>query len=283
MKNDKLTPREELKTYFETGKYPTQNQFSELIDSLQHKGDALTNKEMVLLANRLAIIDNAFIYYNTNSVGDLRLPIVVSSQDEEDQVITVKNTDSAVEKQFILGSPPYILRTKKASGGNLKETEYYIFSYQISQNYMIYRLFGNNLDTVPEGFELGAMESKRVPVQIAKQDFGKKINIVNTNVKFINKTQVPIEYRVEGITWSNRYRSEDTVTDHYDAWDNLTFYYKADLREINQSILCEIYDEDNNSLLTTGNLNAGQSHSDWYGGQVNEVRNIRIECKYEYK
>lgn len=34
--NNKLTQREELKTYFETGKYPTQSQFGQFIDNYVH-------------------------------------------------------------------------------------------------------------------------------------------------------------------------------------------------------------------------------------------------------
>ncbi|MDF2834256.1 MAG: hypothetical protein K0Q82_3362 [Chryseobacterium indoltheticum] len=32
MEIEELTTRDQLKTYFETGKYPTQSQFSDLID-----------------------------------------------------------------------------------------------------------------------------------------------------------------------------------------------------------------------------------------------------------
>jgi hypothetical protein len=59
MDDNKLIPRDQLKTYFETGKYPTQNQFSDLIDSLKHKGDLLTKREIVIFANSMMAIDNA--------------------------------------------------------------------------------------------------------------------------------------------------------------------------------------------------------------------------------
>uniref|UniRef100_A0AAU6WM68 Uncharacterized protein n=1 Tax=Chryseobacterium endophyticum TaxID=1854762 RepID=A0AAU6WM68_9FLAO len=39
MENNKLPTRQELKTYFETDKYPTQSQFANLIDAYWHKED----------------------------------------------------------------------------------------------------------------------------------------------------------------------------------------------------------------------------------------------------
>ncbi|RKE82294.1 hypothetical protein [Chryseobacterium sp. AG363] len=280
MEENKLTPREELKTYFETGKHPTQGQFSELIDSLRHKKDVLTNKEMVILANSLALIDNAFIYYSTNEVGNLKFRIGISSQDEEDQIVTVRQTDNAVEKQFLLGRAPYTFKVKEISEETLKETEYYLLRYEISQSYTIFRMFGNGLNTIPEGFDLGALEGKRLPVFIYKQNFGRKINVLNTNIKFINKTEVPIQYRVSASNWSDRFRAEDMVTDHYDISDHLSFNYKADLTGLSESVRCDIFDEDTNNLLTTGFLYAGQSQDAWYGGDINEIRNVRIECSY---
>ncbi|CAD0219801.1 hypothetical protein [Chryseobacterium sp. JV274] len=280
MEKNELTPRKELKTYFETGKHPTQGQFSELIDSLRHREDALTNKEKAILANSLALIDNAFIYYSTNIVGNLKFRIAISSQDEEDQVVTVRQTDNIVEKQFLLGSSPYTFKVKEISEETLKGTEYYLLRYEISPSYTIFRMFGNGLNTIPEGFDLGLLEGKRLPIQIYKQDYGRKVNVINTNIKFVNKTEVPIQYRVSGSNWSSRFRAEDSVTDHYDIADNLSFNYKADLTELNQSIQCTIVDEDTNSLLATGYLYAGQNQDAWYGGDISGIRNVRIECNY---
>ncbi|AZA74955.1 hypothetical protein [Chryseobacterium indoltheticum] len=280
MEIEELTTRDQLKTYFETGKYPTQSQFSDLIDSFTLKEDVMTNREAIILANRLASIDNAFIYYFTNNIENLKFPIVISSQDEEDQVITLEETNSLRVKQFLLGSAPYTFKTKKISEGNLKETEYYGLEYQLNQNYFIYRLFGNNLNTIPEGFEFGKLDNIGLPIQISKGDYGRRINVVNTSVKFVNKTEVSIQYRIEAAGWSDRYRDEDTVTDHYDIGDYLVFYYNADLRKTDQSIQCDIYDEDNGKLLTTGYLHAGQNQTSWNGGQIVEVRNARIECYY---
>jgi hypothetical protein len=281
MEENKVTTRNKLKTYFETGKHPTQGQFSDLIDSLKHKEDVLTNREMAILANSLARIDNAFIYYSTNSAGNLKFPIVISSQGEDDQVITIQETDNVVVKQFLLGSAPYTIKAKGFSGGELKETEYYSLGYQFNQTYTISRLFGNNLNTIPDGFELGILEGKRMPIQIYKQNFGKKVMVVNTIVKFINNTEIPIQYRIAAGGWNDRFRNEDTVTDHYNVADYLSFYYSADLQASNKSISCEVYNADNNSLLATTLLHAG-SNSDYWGGEqlMEGLRNIRIECNY---
>ena len=280
MEIDKLTTRDQLKKYFETGKYPTQSQFSDLIDSLRLKEDVMTNKEAAILANRLTFVDNIFVNFLANNVGNLKFSIVVGTNDEPDQVITAGDFKSFLDKCYFIGSAPHTIKVKEISEGDLKETEYYSLSYQLNQNYAIYRLFGNNLKTIPAGFDFGELDNIGLPIQITKGNYGRKINVLNTSVRFVNKTEVPIRYRAEGANWSDRYRAEDTVTDHYDIGDYLTIYYNADLRKIDQSIQCDIYDEDNDKLLTTGHLYAGQSQSSWNGGQVMEVRNIRIECNY---
>ncbi|PZU04303.1 MAG: hypothetical protein DI622_20045 [Chryseobacterium sp.] len=281
MEKNRLTTRDKLKTYFETGKYPTQSQFSDLIDLLRLKDDILTNRELVTLANSLEAIENTFIYYYTSEVGDLKLPVVISSKDEEDQMITVEETVGGSERRYLYGSPPYTIRVKEFSEGKLNENEYYFLGYQLNSAYMITRLFGNNLQTIPDGFELGVLNEKKMPIQIFKQNFGKQINVVNTGIKFINNTEIPIRYRIESGNWSDGFKAEDTVTDHYDLWDYLSFYYEADLSGSSQSVNCEIYDVDNDRLLSTTSLLAGQSSSYWGGGQnLREIRNIRIECNY---
>ncbi|NIF06638.1 hypothetical protein F3J23_14405 [Chryseobacterium sp. Tr-659] len=280
MEKNELKSREELKTYFETGKHPTQSQFSNFIDSLRHKEDALSNKEVAMLANSLASIDNVFVYYAVSNVGTLKFPIVISSQDEKDQEIIVKNTNGNIEKRFLLGSAPYTIKAKKISVEELSGTEYYALSYQLSQSYAIYRMFGNNLDLIPEGFDFGKLKENKLPIQIGKLDFGQKVKVVNTNVKFVNNTEIPIQYRVQSGLWSNEFTVENTVTHHYDMWDYLYFYYNADLRGINYEVQCDIYDEDNNNLLATGHLLGGQNQDSWYGGEARGVRKVRIECNY---
>ncbi|MFS4429526.1 hypothetical protein [Chryseobacterium sp. GVT01B] len=281
MEENKLTPRDQLKTYFETGKHPTQNQFSDLIDSLRHKEDVLNKKEMLIFANSLASIDSAFIYYFANNVGDLEIQIFVISPDEEDQVITIRDsTKVGVVRQYLFGSAPYTIKIKKISEGNLAETEYYSFGYQLSESYYIRRLFGNNLHTIPDGFDLGELKNTRLPIEITRIDNNVRINIVNTSIKFLNKTEVPIQYRAYSQYWGNEYGIKDTVTDHYDAWDLLYISYNADLQAVSQNIQCDLYDADTNTLVATGYLYAGQSQENWWGGQVNAVRNVRIECSY---
>ncbi len=281
MEKNKLTTRDKLKTYFETGKYPTQSQFSDLIDLLRLKEDILTNRELVTLANSLESIENTFIYYYANSIEDLKLPVVISSKDEEDQMITVEETFGDSERRYLFGSTPYTIRVKEFSGGKLNVNEYYNLMYQLDRAYTITRLFGNNLQTIPDGFELGVLNREKMLIQIFKQDFGKQINVVNTNIKFINNTEIPIRYRIESGNWGDGFKAEDTVTDHYDLWDYLSFYYNADLSASSQSVNCEIYDADNDKLLSTTSLPAGQNNSYWGGGQyLREIRNIRIECNY---
>ncbi|KPH15016.1 hypothetical protein [Chryseobacterium sp. ERMR1:04] len=175
MEKNEVTTREQLKTYFETGKHPTESQFSDLLDSLRLKEDVLTSKEMILLANNLASIDNAFISYLNYNSEDEKFPIVVSSQDEEDQIIIVgKSNNYEGVKKYFVGSAPYTIKTKEFSAEGLKETEYYYLRYQTDLNYMMYRLFGNNLPTIPDKFEFGILKGKQFTIEINKIDYGKK-------------------------------------------------------------------------------------------------------------
>lgn len=236
---------------------------------------------MAALANSLESIDNGYIAYNGNNIGELKFPIAISSKDEEDQLITIGETYGINEKRYFLGGAPYTIKAKKILGEELLENEYYLLTYQINPSFTINKFFGNNLHTIPDGFEFGTLEGKRFVVQIIKQNLGQKINVVNTSIKFVNKTEVPIQYRTEGGNWGDRYRAEDTVTDHYDVGDYLYVWYRADLKEVNKSIECKVYNEENNSLLMTGYLNAGQNNQNsWGGDTIREIRHIRIECNY---
>jgi len=283
MEIEKLTTREQLKAYFKTGKYPTESQFSDLIDSITLKEDVMTYRETIVLANRLASITNGYIGYHNKTSSDEEFSLVVSSQDEEDQIITLSkvNQNEGI-KQYFFGTGPYTIRAKEFSTKGLKETEYYYLRYQINPNYMLYKMFGNTLPTIPDGFEFGIPENKMFYFEINKIDYGKKINIVNTNIKFINKTDSLIKYKIEAGFWSHIYTSEDVVTNHYDIGDYLNFNYRADLTGTTKPILCKVYDEDTDQLLMTTYLSPGFNNENNSGGSsAYNVRNIRIECNYE--
>ncbi|ANF52040.1 hypothetical protein A0O34_16635 [Chryseobacterium glaciei] len=279
MEENELTTREKLKTYFETGKYPTQSQFAEFIDSLKFKEDVLTNKEVAIIANSLATIDNGYISYFVSGIGDQKFSVVVNSKDEDDQIITMGNTNSQ-QKRYFFGNAPYTIKGKDFPTEGLVGTEYYSLSYQTNYRYSISRLFGNNLPTIPDGFEFGMLEGDWLNLSISKLNFEQQLNIINTKIKFVNKTGVTIKYRVQSALWGDISRSEDTVTNHYDMSDDLSFFFNSDLRGVNQSIECKVFDEDNGSLLITGNLNAGENNENVWGGQIVGVRNVRIECNY---
>lgn len=104
MNENKLITRDQLKTYFETGKYPTQNQFSDLIDSLRHKQDGLTKKETITLANTLNAIKSGFVAYVNYIPAEEYFPIVVRSGDEEDQIIDVSVNNGDIIRQYFLVS-----------------------------------------------------------------------------------------------------------------------------------------------------------------------------------
>jgi len=143
------------------------------------------------------------------------------------------------------------------------------------------RIIGKNLPVLPEGFDLGTFNDKII-LTFSKIDFGQKINIINTNIKFINNTNVNIMYRAHATYWGSLFSNGDSVTNHYNLWDNLYFFYKADLKEINQHIECKVYNVDNNQLIMTGYLYAGENNENGWGGDVAMgIRNIRIECNYQ--
>lgn len=281
MEKNKLPTREQLKTYFEKDKYPTQNQFSDLIDSLRHKEDILTNKEAITIANSLESIDNTFIAYSGSNIGDEKFPLVISSLDEEDQVVTIINTGSIPRRQYFLGNAPYTIKARGFFSKISEKYEYYHLYYQIDPTYSISRLFGNNLPVIPDNFEFGTLAGKQFYCQIRKTRMEKQVNIINTKIRFINNTDASIHYRTEAGNWSDRYRDEDTVTDHYDEWDYFSIYYRGDLSKIERAIECRTYNEDNNDLLATGYLYPGQNNENVWGSQVFQIRNIRIECNYQ--
>lgn len=281
MEKIEFPTREELKIYFETGKHPTQGQFSDLIDSLKHKEDLLTNKELVTIANSLATLDNAYIEYYINNVGDLKFPIVVASQDEEESVIELWNNSGNETKQYYFGNPPYTITAKEFPMDGLAKNEYYFLYWQVDENNQMQRLFGNNLNTIPDGFELGRQKGKRFYFQLTRQNLVSQINVVNTKIRFINNTDMLVQYRAFSGNWGDRFRTEDTITDHYHLWDYLFFYYNADLRDTDQTIECKIYNADNDQLLLTNYLYAGQNNENVGGGNLlDAIRNIRIECDY---
>lgn len=279
---NKLTEREELKTYFETGKYPTQSQFAELIDSLRHKEDALSYKDIVNIANRIEALDSGNIQYYLYNVGDQKFPIVMSSQGSEDLMIELKiSFNNNVNSLRVFGKAPFTFKTKKFPAEGLGTNEYYYLNAYMDST-SVTRMFGNNLPTIPDGLELGTLEGKDFFLNINKYPIEQQINIVNTSIKFVNKTNAIIQYKVQSNNWGNAYTAKDSVTDHYDMWDNLYFYYKADLQRISQNIECRVYNADNDQLLITTSLLAGQDNREvWANGEVKEIRNIRIECDYQ--
>lgn len=282
METNEITTREKLKTYFETGKYPTESQFAELIDFFSLKDDIVTNKELVTLANNLAALDNGYILYNTSNIENEKFQIVVNSKEGEDQTFTIGKTENKDQKRYFHGSAPYAVKTKEFVVDPLDGHRYYYLNSQIDDGPTTSRLFGNNLPPVPGNFELGTVENKKFYIKISNEEFDRKINNLHTRLTFVNKTDILIEYALYGNYWSNRYISEDMVTDHYDLGDFLACFYRADLTETSKPIECRIYDADNDTLLMTASLLPGQKNTNVSaGGVLAGVRNARIECHYE--
>jgi len=285
MEKNKVTTREELKTYFETGEYPTQTQFTKLIDSLRHKEDALSYKDIVNIANRLDALDSRTIDYYSDA-GDLKFPIVISQKDAEDLVIEVKNNAGIYKTQKVFGNGPFIITAKEFPVGILETNEYYGLSYnsydQETGSSELQRLFGNNLPTIPDGFEIGIMKGKQSSLSIYKQDMSEKVYVLNTDIQFINKTEVDIQYKAHSTYWSSIYTNKNMITDHYNLADYLYFIFEADLRAVEQPIECKVFNTYNEELLMTVHLNPMENnHQVWGDKMVEKIRNIRIECDYQ--
>lgn len=280
MEENKPITREELKTYFETGKYPTQSQFSDLIDSLKHKKDRLTNKEAIIMANSIVSINNVYLGFYAFGVENQKFPILISSDDEEVQEIIIENTPRGEIKQYLFGNGPYTFRTKEFPAEGLGENEYYYLEIVSSDTTRMVRIFGNNLPTIPEGLEFVMSEDRWLSARINKMNAGQQLKIAHTNIEFVNKTEVSVQYKIEAGQWANPYTGKSIVTDHYDMHDILYLVFKADLRGTNQSIGCSVYDMDSNKLLKTIHLEAGQNIQTTDGVEIKEIRNVRIECDY---
>lgn len=284
MEEKKLISKDQLKTYFENGKRPTENQFSDLIDALKHKGDALTNREAVMIANSLESIDTEYITYSGNNIDDQKFLMAIHSDEKEDQIITLINTPEGQKKLYFLGNAPYTIRAKEFPTGGLEQNEYYYASCQLGEYSNTTRLFGGNLPKIYDGFEFGTLEAKNLSVQVGKMNLGQRIDVINANIRFVNTTGSPVQYSTQALYWSHVYTDKDIVTDHYSIWNYFALYFRADLRKIDQSIECNIYNEDNGTLLMTIILNAGQNNKNIPASEaIREIKNIRIECRYAVK
>ena len=286
MKNNEVTTREKLKTYFQLGDYPTQSEFAELIDSLRHKEDVLNYKEIVNFANRLETLDNKTIEFYVRDTGDLKFPIVISQEDADDLIIEIDGKLGMTKRQKIFGKGAFIITAKEFPTEVLETNEYYSLAYnsydRTTGSSELQRLFGNNLPTIPDGFKIGIMEGEYFNLNILKYNIGEKIDVLNTGIQFINKTQVDIQYKVGSGYWSSIYTNKDMITDHYSIADSLNFIFKADLRKIEQSIKCKIFSTHDEKLLMTVDLKPMENNFQVSGANsADKIRDIRIECDYQ--
>ena len=284
MEEKKLIPKDQLKTYFENGKRPTENQFSDLIDALKHKGDALTNREAVMIANSLESIASGYIVYSGSGINDKKFLIAISSDEKEDQIVTLINSPDGQKKLYFLGNAPYTIKAKDFPTDGLEEYEYYYASCQLAQNSSTTRLFGGDLPKIDDGFEFGKLEDKNLIFQVGKLNVRQKVELINTNIKFVNTTGVPVQYNVQAVYWSHGYTGKDIIASNYNIWNFLSLYFRADLRQIDQSIECNIYNEENGNLLMTTYLNARQNNQNIPANEtIRETKSIRIECRFAVK
>lgn len=280
-----------LKTFFEKGDIPSQNQFEDLIDSFKHQNDTdtfvLTDQEIMSIANRLTSIDNASIEYEFENIADNSLiKLNIAQEKVENQEIEIRcniYNSGIQQRRYFLGDGPFAVTIKEFKSEELQTNEYYSLSVTSQNNNKLLRLIGNKLPTTSlEGFEFGVIDSKSFHFSISKINLGKELNIVHTNIEFINKTDVQIEYKCQSSFWTDIYRSEDSVTAHYDEWDYLIFNYNADMTKEDYAIVCKVYDSDTKELLVTNYFLPRGNYKNFSNGvNATKVRNVMIECTKE--
>jgi hypothetical protein len=274
-----------LKTFFETGDIPSQNQFADLIDSLKHQNDSdplvITDDEIVSIANRLAAIENSSVEYGLSNMGDLLIKLDIAQENGESQEIKIESNiyePNTSKKQYLLGKGPFTVTIKELKSAELRPNEYYFISLGgLSDRFQ--GLLGNKLPATLKDFQY-TIEGRGLTVyfSISKYNAGKELGIVHTNIEFINKTDVPIEYKCHGTFWSDVYRTENTVTAHYDEWDYISFTCNADMTKVDYTIAFNVYDSDTKELVSTSYLAPGENYKNAGMGGVNGVRNVLIEC-----
>lgn len=108
-----MTARNILNTWFETGDFPTQAQFKELIASLFHRDeDMLTMDKVEGLDEALANYQN-MVPTTSREFKVQRMPSVSSSSNFE---LPVKSILHAIDIRFVLGAP--VVRIGTTNGGN---------------------------------------------------------------------------------------------------------------------------------------------------------------------
>jgi hypothetical protein len=275
-----------LKTFFETGDIPSQNQFADLIDSLKHQNDTavlvLTDQVIVSFANRLETIENPSVQYSLVNMGDSLIKLDIAQENGENQTIEIRSNIYEMYfsgKQYLLGGGPFTVTIKELKSEELRTNEYYHLNLG-GQNGSMQRLIGNRLPTTLKDFKFDTIKGRGFTFffSISKQNFGRELGIVHTNIEFVNKTDVPIEYRCYSYYWSDLYTTKDTITSHYDEWDYLSFECNADMTKEDYTIEFNVYDRDTKELLSSNYLNPGENYKGIGMGGVNGVRNVMIEC-----
>lgn len=280
-----------LKTFFEKGDIPSQNQFEDLIDSFKHQNDidtlVLTDQEIMSIANRLASIDNASVEYEFENMADNSLiKLDIAQEKAENQEIEIRcniYNSGTQQRQYFLGDEPFTVTIKEFKSEELHDNEYYYLDVTSRNNNKLLKLIGNKLPTTTlEGFELGVIDIRSFHFAISKINLGKELTIVHTNIEFINKTEVPIEYKCQSTFWTDVYRTENSVTAHYEEWDYLIFNYNADMTKEDYTIACKVYDSDTKKLLVTNYFLSGGNYKNFSNGvNATKVRNVIIECTKE--
>ncbi len=242
----------------------------------------LTEQEAAIISNLMETLDNGYIEYDCNGIQGHEFNLAVEQQDYEGQVIKIAGEDTYGRKQYFIGNAPYTIKVEDFPKEGLEANEYFFISYSLEGYNTIEKLFGNTLPYLDKGYLLGTVNGDRFGFRAEKQNLGTQVNVVNTDVSFINHTNEDILYRLSSAYWSIWYQNDASFkTEHFDKWDYLLATYRINLADSDKSVVIEIYNADTDELLKTATANKGGAYDGLWGGQVNAVRNIRIEANYQ--
>jgi len=82
MEENEITTREKLKTYFETGKYPTEGQFEELINSYWHKDESIESQETLatVVGRNNQVPDQGIKFVQSKTIPSSKIELRVNTK-----------------------------------------------------------------------------------------------------------------------------------------------------------------------------------------------------------
>ena len=240
--------------------------------------DNLTYLENRDLCNKVFNFDGGLIEYfiSTDFIVDLSI--------QQTGVENIQLTDSfqTNRKFYVKEQGVYsLLLNSLQQQPNLGPTEYYYINYQLGNIFNAQKIFGNNLGSLPAGFQLFNNAFGRTYFSIQKINVGTTLSPNPVNVTYINNTSEQLGYRLEtSYNGQIPQYSSSNFEVFSNSWNGFNVYAFANLTNVAVPIFMEFWDNNTNSLLNTITLNAGQNYQNQYIWGTNYISDLRIEFRY---